>query len=133
MFEKIRYILTIENTLNLKTYTLDFEIALQKAFFELFPFAKCIGCYYHYCRNIREKAKELKLLKEKDINCFLNEFYKLPFNYYKNKDFMSNLNKTYNSREKYLEYLQYFEKQWKPYFEKGILNYVNVPKKNKMK
>ena len=44
LFEKIRYILTIENTLNLnlKTYTLDLEIALQKAFFELFPFAKCI-------------------------------------------------------------------------------------------
>ena len=49
--------------------------------------------------------------------------------YYKNKDFMSNLNKTYNNRGKYLEYLQYFKKQWKPYFEKGILDYVNVPKK----
>ena len=77
-------------------------------------------CYYHYCRNIRENAKELKLFKEKDINCFLNEFYKLPFNYYKNKDFMSNLNKTYNNSEKSLEYLQYFVKQWKPYFDKGI-------------
>ena len=41
---------------------------------------------------------------------------------------MSILNKTYKNREKYLECLQYFENQWKPYFEKGILDYLNVPK-----
>ena len=79
MFKKIINILTIEETteLSLESYTLDFEIALQNAFSTLLPNRRCVGCYYHYCRNVRAKAVEYKLFKsfiKVRSNEFLNEF-----------------------------------------------------------
>ena len=61
LFNIIKYILTIENSTDLKleSYTLDFEIALQNTMSNLFPNQRCIGCYYHYCRNLREKARNI--------------------------------------------------------------------------
>ena len=45
--------------------------------------------FYHYCRNIRERALELGLYKKIDkdeVNNFLNEFYKMTFIFHdKNK------------------------------------------------
>ena len=59
--------MTIENTeqLNIISYSIDFEAALIKATKEVFQNIRQIGCFYHYCRNIREMAiqKKLYLLK----------------------------------------------------------------------
>ena len=61
MFEKIKNIISLEGSVELKleSYTLDFEIALQKTFLEIFPKIRCIGCFYHYCRNLREKPENI--------------------------------------------------------------------------
>ena len=77
MFEKIKNIISLEGSVELKleSYTLDFEIALQKTFLEIFPKIRCIGCFYHYCRNLREKAREYKLLS-KEKNNKTNEMLK---------------------------------------------------------
>ena len=63
LFSKIKYLLTLENEdeLNLQTYTIDFEKALINASKEIFGKIRQIGCYYHYCRNVRAKAVEYKL------------------------------------------------------------------------
>ena len=134
MFERINYILTIENTLDLKleTYTLDFEIALQKTFLELFPKKRCIGSYYHFCRNLREKAKDYKLLnkyKKNTTNFLLKELYKLPFNYKNDtKLILDKLEKYEKLDNIYENFNNYFKKQWLKYFENQILNYSKLKK-----
>ena len=64
--EKIKFILTLENSSNLEllSYTIDFEKALINATEKIFPDIRQIGCFYHYCRNIREKAIEYGILKK---------------------------------------------------------------------
>ena len=56
LFSKIKYILTLENSspLKLQIYFIDFEKALINATKEIFSKSRQIGCYYHYCRNIRK-------------------------------------------------------------------------------
>ena len=73
--------------LNFNSYTIDFEKALINSTKKIFEGKRQIGCYYHYCRNIREKAIDIGLfknLKDDERTNFLNEFYKLPFKFYKN-------------------------------------------------
>ena len=57
LFKKIKAIITIENTkkLELESYSTDFEIALINALGIIFKEVKQIGCYFHYCKNIRKK------------------------------------------------------------------------------
>ena len=91
MFERIKSILTIKynNYLKMENYTLYFEEALHNTFLKLFPGIKCLGFYYHYCRNLREKAKEYKLLNKENndiTNKLLKELYKLPFIYNNNPE-----------------------------------------------
>ena len=134
MFKKIFYILTIEETvqLSLESYTLDFETALQNAFSQLMANKRCMGCYIHYCRNLREKAREYKLLykeKKEYTKLMLKELYMLPFIYNDNNNKIQEIkNKYYSKDENYKNYFEYFEKQWANYFIKGILNYVYLKK-----
>ena len=104
MFKKIINILTIEETteLSLESYTLDFEIALQNAFSTLLLNRRCVGCYYHYCRNLREKAREYKLLvKEKNeyTKFMLKEIYVLPFVYNDNKHLIKEIKNKYYKKD----------------------------------
>ena len=129
LFNKIKYVLTIENSTDLKleSYTLDFEIALQNTMSNLFPNQRCIGCYYHYCRNLREKGREYKLLNKdyKDnTQTMLNQLYKLPFNYINYKKLYQESKKIYiEISDTFVKYYKYFEKQWIPFFENNKLNY----------
>ena len=114
MFKKIFYILTIEETvqLSLESYTLDFETALQNAFSQLLPNKRCVGCYYHYYRNLREKAREYKLLfkeKKEYTKLMLKELYMLPFIYNDNNNKIQEIkNKYYSKDENYKNYFEYF-------------------------
>ena len=93
----------------------------------LFPAQRCIGCYYHYCRNLREKAREYKLLNKdyKDNTLtMLKQLYKLPFNYINYKKLYQKSKKIYTEIcDTYVNYYEYFEKQWIPFFENNKLNY----------
>ena len=87
----MNFLITVENTIksNFQSYTIDFERALINATNIIFENKRQVGCFYHYCRNIRERALELGLYKKIDkdeVNNFLNEFYKMPFIFHdKNK------------------------------------------------
>ena len=134
MFKRIKSILTIEDTenLGLESYTLDFETALQKTFSEIFPLKRCVGCYYHYCRNLREKAREYNLLNKEhteESNKMLKELYKAPFIYNDNNQIIQEIKDNYYKKNhNYKDFLDYYEKQWANYFIKGILNYAYLKK-----
>ena len=94
-----------------------------------------IGCYYHYCRNLREKAIELELFKVQNLEeskQLLKEYYKLPFEFYKNQNIFNNIKNTYISKGvKYENFIEYFENQWIPYFINGMLNYHYLNKEQR--
>ena len=74
-FYRIKNILTIENSieLNLKSYSIDFEKALIEVTNLIFNNIWKVGCFYHYCRNIREKAFEYGLFK--DIKKYWRKYF----------------------------------------------------------
>ena len=67
LFAKIINIITIDNTktLNLFSYSTDFEIALLKALKDLLPKIKGIGCFFHYSKNLYKNIKKFKLKNNK--------------------------------------------------------------------
>ena len=99
---------------------------------EIFSKSRPIGYYYHYCRNIREKTYEFKSNNKNhknDLKLLLNELYKLPFLYHKNRDYFQTIKTKYEIIDNSLkEYLNYFENQWYPYFTKGNLDYHYLSK-----
>ena len=102
---------------------------------KIFPDIRQIGCFYHYCRNIREKAIKYGILK-KDFESIgkiiLNELYSLPFKYYKNKNDIIELKDKYKNKYNCIEeFLQYFETQWLQYYENGMLNYKHLSKEQR--
>ena len=80
------------NKIKFKTFTTDFEIALFKAFNEVFNEGnqiKHIGCYFHYLQNIRKYLQKNGLTTKKNTeyyNAIINISKSLPFlNLKKNK------------------------------------------------
>ena len=74
------------NKLKFKTFTTDFEIALFKAFNEVFNEEneiKHIGCYFHYLQNIRKYLQKNGLTAKKNI-----EYYNSIINICKSLHFM---------------------------------------------
>ena len=128
-FEKIQYILTIENTIPLKleSYALDFEVTQQKTFLELFPGIKCVCCYYLYCLNLRDKARDYNLLNKENketTNNLLKDLYKLPFIYNNNpSNFVEALNKWSSLDKQFINFHDFYQKQWVKYFKTNIFNY----------
>ena len=84
LFKSISNIITLtegNKNLKLKSITIDFEERLINSLNHVFPETKKIGCFFHYTRALREKAKNLGLLKKDRINTtkkMLKDFYKLP-------------------------------------------------------
>ena len=126
--------MTIDNTknLNLKSFTIDFEKALINAIKKIFKKSRCIGCYYHYSRAIKQAAREMKLLtKDKNhiTEKFLNELYLTPFTYYKDNNYLNSICTKYEKDFIFLkDYIAYFKKQWYKFFENGMLDYSNITK-----
>ena len=136
LFEKINYILTIENTENwdFRSYTIDFEKAIINATSSIFKDKRQIGCFYHYCRNIREHSNKMQIKPKEDsiAKKFLKDIYSLPFTYNKKKNAFNDLRLNYEKLGKnYVEFLDYFENQWKRYYENGMLNYIYLSKEQR--
>ena len=137
LFEKINFLITVENTieLNLVSYSIDFEKALINATNKVFKNKRQVGCFYHYCRNIRERAVEMGLFKKinkDEANNFLNEFYKMPFLFYQNNKILDDIKLNYSKKNSlYEDYLIYFENQWLQYFHNGMLNYQFLSKEQR--
>jgi transposase-like protein len=57
MFNKIKNIITLENEKNLDliSYSTDFKEGLLQALKEIFPNKRGVGCYFHYCKNLKQK------------------------------------------------------------------------------
>ena len=131
LFKKIKSIITIENSkkLELESYSTDFEIALINALGIIFKDVKQIGCYFHYCKNIRKKGIKYKLINKKNTknNVLINELYILPYKYKGDK---SNIKEIYSkyTNENTKEFIDYFRNQWEPYFLNDMLNYNNISK-----
>ena len=134
LFRKILFLPTIENTSNIKleSYTIYFEKALINNIHEVFKNIRQVGCYYHYTRKIREKAIYYNLLKKDlktDTNLLLKELYRMPFIYQKNRNILDTIRINYSKNNKiYEQYLDYFETQWIPFFQNGLLNYHYLAK-----
>ena len=80
LFKKIKDIITLGNAkeLSFLTYSVDYEIGLLETCQNLFEKQRGVGCYYHYCKNLYNKAKKLGLMKTKiheEIKIVLECFY----------------------------------------------------------
>ena len=131
MFNKIKAIISIENTkeLKLQSYSTDFEKALIIALGLIFKGIRQIGCYFHYCKNIRKNALKYKIItsKKSKNNDFLNEIYSLPFKYKGDKSNIDNILKQFCSDDN-KRFIDYFINQWIPYFLNNMLDYSNINK-----
>ena len=67
IFKDIRDILTNSYTfpIDLQTYTIDYEKALENALMKIFPNAHRIGCFYHYLQCLVRWMKNNGLGKKK--------------------------------------------------------------------
>ena len=136
LFEKIYNILTIERTenWNFNSYTIDFETALINATSLVFSGKRQIGCFYHYCRNIREHSIKMQIKPNEDLNDkqFLKEIYSLPFKFNKENNSFARIRNKYDKiGKKYNEFLDYFENQWKKFYDNGMLNYIYLSKEQR--
>ena len=92
LLNKILNYIIIDNNINkkLQTLTIDFEESLIEAWKTVFPKIRIIGCYYHYCRNIREKVHSLQLITilhndiQNETNRLFNDLNLMPFKYNQN-------------------------------------------------
>ena len=116
------------NKLKFKTFTTDFEIALFKAFNEVFNEEneiKHIGCYFHYLQNIRKYLQKNGLTAKKNIayyNSIINICKSLPFMKLKLSKISSYIKEKANIPKNILDdFILYFEEQWLSYFKDGSL------------
>ena len=134
LFKKINNILTIEETKELKliSYTTDFEKGLINSLSNIFKNSRAVGCYYHYTRTIREKAREYELFNKANENTakeLLTILYKAPFTIIKNKNILTETCEKYSEKgDKFNNFLDYFKNQWMIYFNNGMLNYSGLSK-----
>ena len=138
IFKKILSLITLEYTkdLHLITYSIDFEKALIDSLKELLPDKRCVGCYYHYCRNLYNKAKQMGILKEeifRETEKLLNCLYQLPYKYNDmNKlEFENEITKFDRKDNLFLDYINYFKMTWIPFFLNGMLNYAYLTKEQR--
>ena len=64
----------------------------------------------------------------------MNEFYKLPFIFYKNNKILDELKLKFIKKNNLYEvFINYFENQWLVYYINGLLNYKFLAKKTTVK
>ena len=144
LFKKIKDIITLENTkeLSLLTYSVDYEIGLLETCQNLFEKKRGVGCYYHYCKNLYNKAKKLGLMKTEfhdETKIMLEYFYKIPFIIQKIKinEYLDKIYKKYKDikylklNENYETFMDYYKSEWEKYIFNGFLNYEFLKKEQR--
>ena len=136
LLSKIKMFNKSDNTsLNIDTFTSDFETALYSSFYDTFktecPNLKHIGCFYHYMYNIEKKLRAIgygekknKILHDEIIKFFGSLPFKKDVNK-KIKDYIINFKKSYPLKD---EFYNYFFDNWIPFFEQKVLslNSINI-------
>lgn len=93
--------------------------ALGKVFNKI----RAVECYYHYVRNIFEESKKLKINKISKFKEMINEIVLLPF---QEKNIIKSyelIKRTYNKKDVFQSFFEYYDTQWKKYLSNGILDY----------
>ena len=124
LFLKIEQLLNyfkIKLDYNIVSFMTDFEKGLRKSLKKVFVGAKIYGCYFHFIKNLWEKAKRCglfsKILKK---GTFILIFSMKLFPYIKEnikEEYLNNMEKyikTLENKEKYISFFNYFKKNWAP-------------------
>lgn len=94
----------------------------------------CVCCYYHYIRNLKNYAKKLNLLDNNNFQNIFKNLLKPPYIIQKNPNYIEETFELYNKNidENLLdEYKNYFDLNWKPFYENGYLNYSYISKEER--
>ena len=122
-----------QENLKFKTYTMDFEVGLYKAFELIFNQEhkiRHIGCYFHFLQNIRKFLQKnyLTTLKNMHIyNVVMNFFKSLPFLNLSENKIIKIMESTFkNFKNELQNFISYFKDNWLFYFKDGSLNLNDV-------
>ena len=95
---------------------LDFEKSLQNAIHKNFEGVKISGCYFHYFKILREKAKRFGLCTKADIKVSKILLFILKLMPYIQYDeiigLFSKIEQFYNNNDKYIIIIKYYKKTW---------------------
>ena len=134
VFKSIKYCLTYNKTkiINIKTATIDFEIALKNAFHLIFPEIKIIACLFHYKQALIKRLRILGLYKNKykeNSDYILKLCGELPFKIHYDNNAFNNCLTEINKYKGFSEFSLYFEEEWSKYIKiNEILDYHRASK-----
>mgnify|MGYP003290534979 CR=1 FL=1 len=125
--------------IHILSYTTDFEQSMINVLHSLFPYAKHVGCWFHYKECLLRNATGLKTKNIIDYTKTIinDKLGILPFIYYKNHNIIQEtINKIkYETLKEHFEYyneieifLTYFQGEWPQYFINGSLDFHNISK-----
>lgn len=105
-----------------QSFTSDYEIAMRNALRKLYPQAKLISCYFHYCQAVKRRASQLPdVMALIGQNELAKSIYKrvlclplLPPQFILEafKDLCAETSKLGNEKSKFRPFLQYINDQW---------------------
>ena len=130
IFNDIKKILE-DNNINYKNltkqYILDFEPSLQNALRKVFEGIKISGCYFHYMKILRQKAKINGLCTKSEIKVTKILLFILKIMPYlgidERTEIFTKLEEFYISNDKYKKLLKYYKKVW---INNSYLNYAEL-------
>ena len=138
IFKSIINILTQQNIykLNIRTITIDTEIALMNAINTNFPNCQRIGCWFHLKQDLLRESKTLGLLNKNNAKInpettieIIKQISMLPLEYNGDINFLKNkLNIIISQYPKYYNMIEnYFIDTKMKYFIDGSYNYNSFP------
>ena len=111
-------------------YMLDFEPALQNSIKKTFQGCKISGCYFHYVKNLWEKAKRFGLCTKREMkitNILIFLFKLMPYiNYDDRIELFNKIENFYTDNEKFKKIIKYYKKTW---INNNYLNYEEITQK----
>ena len=134
IFNDFKNILTSNNTISIdvQTYTIDFEKSLENALKIIFPNCRRIGYFYHYVqclvRWMKKNGFGTNEFKEqrKEIIYLLTI---ILFKYKSNKSYIEETIKNLiESYPNFITFFNYYKSEWYQYLISGVLDYTKVTK-----
>jgi len=124
-------ILTNYNTrkINLRSITLDFECAMMNAVRKTFPETKIIGCLFHLKNALWRWARANKLGNDKVIHVtssVIDKMVALCWQPEELEDVIQSLQDKHQNNQEILDFIAYFAKNYKDYFQNGVLDYTDI-------